>query len=155
MERMERLHIGRNDRSRLRLRQVIDELSHGQKVRANHGSWTSGVLLAHMAFWDRFVKGRWDHARRSQRLVPLSLDLRVADFVNDASFAGWSLIPPQDAARMALVAADEVDSVIAAQPDEAAEALLAAGWNSLLDRSVHRGEHLDAIELESAAPNSL
>ena len=108
-----------------------------------------------MAFWDRFVKGRWDHARRSQRLVPLSLDLRVADFVNDASFAGWSLIPPQDAARMALVAADEVDSVIAAQPDEAAEALLAAGWNSLLDRSVHRGEHLDAIELESAAPNSL
>jgi hypothetical protein len=53
---------------------------------------------------------------------------------------------------MALAAADEVDGVIAALTDDAVEALLAAGWNSLLGRSVHRDEHLDALEGRSPLP---
>jgi hypothetical protein len=149
-----RPHIERNDRSRLRLQQVIDELADDQLTGTTDGPWTIGVLLAHMAFWDRFVKERWEHAFRSQQPTPVLLDLSLADLVNDASVPGWSLIPPQGAARMALAAADEVDGVIAALTNDAVEALLAAGWNSLLDRSVHRHEHLDAIERQVSAPAS-
>lgn len=141
-----RPHIERNERSRFRLQQVIDALADDLLTATIDGPWTSGVLLVHMAFWDRFVKERWEHALRSQQRTPAVLDLGLADLVNDASVPGWSVIPPRDATRMALAAADEVDGVIASLADNAVEALLAAGWNSLLDRSVHRHEHLDAIE---------
>lgn len=147
-------HIERNARSRLRLQKVIDELADDQLTGTTDGPWTSGVLLAHMASWDRFVKERWEHALRSQIPTPVLVDLGLADPVNDASVPGWSLIPPQGAARMALAAADEVDGVIAALTDDAVETLLAAGWNSLLDRSVHRDEHLAAIERQFSAPAS-
>ena len=143
---MERAYLERNDRSLRRLGRVIDELGDDPRTEATDGRWTSAVLLAHMAFWDRFVQERWEHARRAQRLTPISLDLSLADLVNDASVPGWSLIPPHDAARMALAAADEVNGTIAALSDDAAGAIIATGWDSLLDRSIHRDEHLAALE---------
>jgi hypothetical protein len=150
---MERPHVERNYRSRRRLQQLTDDLADDRRTGTTGGSSMSGLLLAHMAFWDRFVKERWEHARRLGQPTPTSLDLSLADLVNDASVPGWSLIPAQDAAHMALAAADEVDGIIAVLPDGAVEALLAAGWSSLLDRSVHRNEHLDAIERQVSAPD--
>lgn len=148
VDEMPRPHLELNRRSGLRLWRVVADLSGDGSAgtAASRRAWTIGVELAHMAFWDRFVAERWNHARRSNLSGPAPVDLTLADLVNDASVPGWSLIAPRDAARMALSAADEVDQLIADLADDAVEALLATGWTSLLDRSVHRDEHLEAIE---------
>ena len=140
-------HLELNRRSALRLERVLDLLSDGStETAATGGEWSIGVELAHMSFWDRFVAERWRHARRSNLSTPASVDLTLADLVNDASVPGWSLIALGDAAQIALSAANDVDGVIASVPDHAVEALLAVGWTSLLDRSVHRDEHIAALE---------
>lgn len=141
-------HLELNRRSGMRLQRLVDDLS-GEglpETVVSGGEWSIGVELAHMAFWDGFVAERWKHAEQSNLSAPASVDLTLADLINDASVPGWALIPPGDAAQLALIAAGEVDRVIAAQPDDAVQALLAVGWTSLLDRSVHRDEHLAALE---------
>lgn len=139
-------HLERNDRSVIRLRQVIAGMPEGRWTQTLEGGWTIGILLAHMAFWDRFVRERWEHARRTHRIAPVAIDLGLADLVNDASVPGWALIPPRDAARMALAAAGETNATIAALGVNAVDAVVAAGWDSLLDRSIHRDEHIAALE---------
>lgn len=139
-------HLERNEQSVIRLRQVIASIPERRWTQTIEGGWTSGVLLAHMAFWDRFVRERWEHAHRTHRIAPVAIDLGLADLVNDASVPGWALIPPRDAARMALAAASETNATIAALGDDAVDAVDAAGWDSLLDRSIHRDEHIAALE---------
>ncbi len=74
---MERAYLERNDRSLRRLGRVIDELGDDPRTEATDGRWTSAVLFAHMAFWDRFVQERWEHARRAQWLTPISRAARL------------------------------------------------------------------------------
>jgi len=149
-----RTHLELNRRSGLRLQRLVDGLSGVAPTWtvATGGEWSIGVELAHMAFWDRFVAERWQNAERTNLSTPAIVDLSLFDLINDAAVPGWSLIASGDAARMAVVAADEVNAVIAALPGYAVETLLAAGWTSLLDRSVHRDEHLEALERRITSP---
>jgi hypothetical protein len=48
--------------------------------------------------------------------------------------------------REVIAAAEEVDGVIAGLPAEAPIAAVLAGHPSLLDRSMHRNQHIDQIE---------
>jgi len=136
----------RNDRSLARLRRVIGEMPQDRWTDAVDGDWTAGALLAHMAFWDRFVRARWEHAHRTRAIVPVEIDLGMADLVNDASLPSWALIPPRAAADMAVTAAELTNAVIAALDNHAIEAVIAGGWDTLIDRSLHRDAHLAALE---------
>lgn len=142
----------RNDRSLERLRRVISEMPEDRWTDVVDGDWTAGVLLAHMAFWDRFVRERWDDAHRRQTIVPVEIDLGMADLVNDASLPGWALIPPRAAAAMAVTAAEEANAVIAALDNDAIEAVIAGGWDTLIDRSLHRDAHIAALERHLSPP---
>jgi hypothetical protein len=59
-------------------------------------------------------------------------------------------IPPKAAVEQCLVAAAEVDAYLGGIDDEVRSDLIAEGRRRLVDRSIHRGDHLGT--LESAFP---
>ncbi len=135
-----------NDDSRERLQTLLGRLTEEDLARPLDDDWTVGMLLAHTAFWDRFVLERWHHAARQGLSTPIGLQDEVVDLVNAALMDEWRAVRPAQAAELALAAADAVDRFVAAVPEEQTAELLAAGRERLLDRSRHRAEHLEAIE---------
>ena len=59
----DRSHDQRNADSRQRLADLATRLGADDLGVAIDATWTVGALLGHMAFWDRLVEARWDHAR--------------------------------------------------------------------------------------------
>ena len=142
---MDRSHVAGNDAERERLRSLVERLSDDELARPVADGWTVAALLAHVAFWDRFVLARWEHRlRHGGRLV--SLDDGLQDLINAAALDDWRAVPVREAGRLVLAAAEAVDRAIAALPPEAVEEAYARGFPRLLDRTAHRREHLDQIE---------
>lgn len=139
---VDRSYIGRNTASRERLQTLVGRLRDADFGRDAGGGWTIGALLAHVAFWDRYVTtrlSRWE----KQGFENTALD---PDAINDAALPGWRAIPGRAATAEALAAADECDARTAGVADDLAAAILAAGRLRVLDRSIHRGEHIDQME---------
>jgi hypothetical protein len=151
---VDRSHDGRNDASRERLRELASAMDDAALERPADGEWTAGMLLAHLAFWDRFVAQRWDHAARTGRAVPINLDSEMTDLLNDASLEQWRALPGRQAVELAVAAAATVDAVIAGLDDERVQAVLDAGYTRLVDRSVHRRLHLDALDRQAGGATS-
>ena len=150
-EPVDRSFIERNAASQRRLRDLLDSLAPGDAVRpVGDGKWTIGQVLGHMAFWDRFLSARWRAALAigpAEQPVYLSQD--IADMLNDGlppACAGFSFDAARAALDETLAAAEEVDGIIASLPVESPAAAILAERPALLDRSIHRTEHLDAIE---------
>jgi hypothetical protein len=70
----------------------------------------------------------------------------VANLVNDAALPGWRALERARAVALAIDAAEAVDAQLAALPDGAVDGAFAAGMPRVLDRSLHRSDHLDAID---------
>jgi hypothetical protein len=139
---VDRSYIERNSSSLRRLRAVIGGLHDDDFNRDAGGGWTIGAVLAHVAFWDRYVTtrlSRWE--KQGFESTPLD-----PDSINDAALPGWRAIPGRLAASEALAAAQECDDRTAGVAEVLAAAILAAGRLRVLDRSIHRGEHIDQIE---------
>lgn len=137
--------ISANDTSRERLRALIGRLTEDDLARPLDEEWTVGMLLAHTAFWDRFVLERWRYAIQEGLSAPI-VDDDVTDLVNAALVDEWRAIRPAQAAELAMTAAESVDALVMSVPAAQAADLLASGRERLLDRSLHRDEHLGAIE---------
>jgi DinB superfamily len=129
-----------------RLRRVAADLSDEDLLRPIDPPWTTAALLAHIAFWDRFVQARWIHAIEAGARLPLSIDGGAQDSINDAALPQWVLVPPRDAAAECASAASSVDDFLASLEPEIVAGVVAEGRNRLVDRSLHRGEHLRMIE---------
>ena len=128
------------DASRERLSRFIEDASDEDLARTVEGEWTVSALLAHTAFWDR--RAAWLLRRcRAGTCTPSPDNL---DAINDSALPQWRLVPPRAAARGALQAADDIDSLVA----DADEELLATlrKHDIRYDRSGHRNSHLDQIE---------
>jgi uncharacterized damage-inducible protein DinB len=69
---MDRDFVQRNAASRERLRAIAERLSVDELARQIDGAWTAGALLAHIAFWDRYVFERWGLAERSSTRTPVA-----------------------------------------------------------------------------------
>ena len=139
-------HIERNRSSAERLRRLVDRLDGEHADRPVEGAWTIAALLAHIAFWDRFVLARWEDATRAGLDAPPGLDDGLQDLLNAAALRDWLALPAHEAGRLAVTAAEEIDRAIAALDARRVETVLANGPIRLLDRSFHRDEHLDTIE---------
>jgi hypothetical protein len=103
--------------------------------------WTVAITLSHLAFWDRRAM---DSLRRSAAAGrPDAADVDIV--VNDLSLPLWAAIPPRDAVRLAIEAAEATDAFVAAMDGPVADAVLAAHvrW---ISRSLHRTEPLDEVE---------
>jgi hypothetical protein len=142
----DRQHADRNAASRRRLEATLDRLSADDLDHEVGDHWTAGALLAHLAFWDRLVVGRWRLAARHHAPAPPDLHDDLADLVNDAALSAWRSIEPGRLRELVLSAAAEIDQFIEDLSDASIDAAIAAGRPRLVDRSFHRNEHLDAID---------
>jgi hypothetical protein len=135
-----------NRAARSWLRATVERLSEDDMTRPITEAWTAAGLLAHMAFWDRFCRARWLHAQRAETPTPLPLDDALLELINDADLSHWTKVPPRLAAEECLEAAERLDALIESLGDEVAVKIEAEGRPRLLNRSIHRQEHLSAIE---------
>jgi hypothetical protein len=103
--------------------------------------WTVAIVFAHLAFWDRRVMYVLNKTERDGALFIPDIDI----FVNDLSLPLWAAIPPRQAARIAIQTAETLDRRLEAFPPALLEEIYVYNkrW---VDRSLHRGEHLDQAD---------
>jgi hypothetical protein len=136
-------HNKRNRASRDRLAAVIAQL--GDRSIRLPGGWTAGALLAHLAFWDGFGAARLEKYVGDRKPMELGSDA-LTEFINAAGLAQWAATPVRAAGGLATEAATKVDRLIEGLPQDAFDAIRAMNLPRVLDRSLHRKEHLDEIE---------
>ncbi len=134
-----------NSRSFERLADVAGRLDDGSLRIVVREGWTAASLLLHIAFWDRFVAERWRHAGIAGLQTPQPIEDHVTDMVNEALLPLLIDVPVGLAAQTAVAAARQVDGLIGRLPPDIFEAVRSEGRRRLLDRSLHRAEHLDEI----------
>jgi hypothetical protein len=135
-------YAAENTAQRERLRGLVARLSDADLVRQVDGGWTVAMVLVHLAFWDRYRGAAFVQWQRGGDMpTPL-----VPDAVNDAVAVLSEAIPPREAGRLAVEAADAIDRVLEQLPADKVAAMEAAGLVRMLNRSLHRVEHLDQIE---------
>jgi hypothetical protein len=138
----------RNSASTERLAAIGTRLSEAELATEIDVPWTAAGLFAHIAFWDRFVMERWKLAAERGGRTPAGADFM--DRINDASLDQWMAIPPSAAVELCVAAARDVDAFVVGIPGDVRAEIAAEGRPRLLDRSLHRGEHL--VTLEAAFP---
>jgi hypothetical protein len=153
---VDRSYLQRNEASLARLSELAGRLTPDRLARrVGDGSWTVGQVLGHLAFWDRFLAARWRTALASGPGVqPTPVPHELADMLNDCLPPAWGAFAAEAgraAIDDALAAAQAVDGLIAGLPAEAPVEAMLAERPALLDRSIHRFEHLSAIERALAA----
>ena len=136
----------RNRSSFERLREIGSGLSDAELVRPIDAPWTAAALFAHMAFWDRSVLERWRLAAERGDRTPMPEDNAVMDRINDASLRQWLAIPARIAVEEFIAAAAESEELISRLDDTIVSEVVVEGRERLVDRSLHRGEHLRTIE---------
>jgi uncharacterized damage-inducible protein DinB len=150
-------HLSRNDASRERLRQTVERLSADDLTRRVSAVWTVSATLAHLAFSDRQIM-RW-FAEWERRGIRTPEGLRAWEQEvwpslqnqNEDLQPEWLAANSQEAACDAVMAATEIDATIP-QLDPALVAAIQATsifgrrrpW--VIDRSIHREDHLAEIE---------
>ena len=131
-----------------RLRTVVNGLGREDLVVPMPAGWTVAAVLGHLAFWDLRAT---ELVRRTtaQGLSPSPLD---ADLANEAMRHLLLAVPPGEAARLALAAAEEAAATVAASSKEVLEALATLGEDFWPRRCRHWHKHLDDIQraLETA-----
>jgi hypothetical protein len=135
-------HTAQNRAERERLHALVARLSDQDLTRSVGGGWTVATVLVHLAFWDQnrlFTLKQW----RRDGEIPVTGSWEA---INDAVAVLSRAIPPREAGRLAVEAAEAVDhEVEQLSPDQVA-AFEAAGKESLFKRSLHRRDHIEQIE---------
>jgi hypothetical protein len=144
-------YVARNDSSRALLAELLAGLSAADlALAAGEGDWTIGQVLGHLSFWDRFHAGRWRAALADgPGSQPTTLPHELADTLNDSLPLTWAALAAGSAAAVideTLAAAAAIDDLIAGLPAETPVAAVLAERPSLLDRSMHRREHIATLE---------
>jgi hypothetical protein len=138
---MDRSIIERNRASTDRIRQLAARLSDKEMLHPVGEHWTVSIVFAHLAFWDRRVMYVLDMTERDKKLFIPEIDI----FVNDLSLPLWAAIPPRKAANIAIETAEALDKRLERFPPALLEEVYTYNkrW---VERSMHRGEHLDEAE---------
>ena len=153
MEAKARAAIEDRNRSTVdRLRSLGARLSNEELTRVIDPPWTAAALFAHVAFWDRFVHARWVLAASTGSRTPLGFDDALLELINDASLQQWAIIPPQTAVQDCLAAAAEIDALTRSLEADVVSEVVREHRERLVDRSLHRGEHLNTIEAAFPSP---
>jgi hypothetical protein len=138
---MDRSFVERNLASRERIRDLAARLSDDELQHRVGEHWTVAIILAHLAFWDRRALYVLDMTEREGKLFIPEIDI----FVNDLSLPLWAAIPPRQAARLAVEAAEEVDRRLETFPPSLLEQIYTYNQRWVV-RALHRGEHLDEAD---------
>ena len=125
-----------------RLEALAARLSDADLMRDLGGGWHVSVAFAHLAFWDRrveYVLTRW----KNEGVPHVELD---DDVINHSLEFQLVALEPRTAVRLCIEAAKAADAAIAGVPDNIASQLIAEDHAYLLNRSGHRGEHIEQVE---------
>jgi Mycothiol maleylpyruvate isomerase N-terminal domain len=138
---LDRSFIDHNRLSTERIRRMAEQLSDDEMQHPVGQHWTVAIVFAHLAFWDRRVMYVLDMTERDGKLFIPEIDI----FVNDLSLPLWAAIPPRAAANIAIETAETLDRRLEGFPPRLLEEIFTYNkrW---VDRSLHRGEHLDEAD---------
>jgi hypothetical protein len=138
---MDRSFVDLNRASTQRIRTMAERLSDEEMQTPVGEHWTVAIVMAHLAFWDRRVLYVLDRTQSAGSLFVPQIDI----LVNDLSLPLWAAIPPREAARLAIETAEECDKRLEQFPPRLLEEIYAYNprW---VNRSLHRGEHLDEAD---------
>lgn len=134
-----------NARASAELRGLVETLSAEDLATDVGGDWTVAMCLSHLAFWDRWQVVRWRDAVTAGLPIPAEVSDNVPDLANAALEVIWRALPGETASALALEAATEIDTLAAGLPDTSVDAAPVAGRVRLVDRSIHRLEHVRQI----------
>jgi len=138
---LDKSYIELNRASRERMRKLAESLTDEQMQTKVGEHWTVSIVYAHIAFWERRTMYVLDETEKAGKLTYPELDV----VINDISLPLWAVIPPRDAARIALENAEAVDKRLESYP----QALLEEVHNKYerwVFRASHRNEHLDEAD---------
>ena len=138
---MDRSFIEQNRASTERIRKLVSKLSDKELQNPVGEHWTVAITLAHLAFWDRRVMFILDKTEQDGKLSAPEIDV----VVNDISLPHWAAIPPREAARLAVEAAQTLDKRLEEYPQELLEQVYNSNERWVI-RALHRGEHLDEVD---------
>jgi hypothetical protein len=136
----------RNVESAERLRAIGERLSDDELLRVIDGPWTAAALFVHMAFWDRFAEARWRGAQAAGKTSPEPVDDAPLEWINTAAIPEWQAFPPREAVAQCLAAAESINRFLDAVDPVVINEVLGSERTRLVDRSLHRGDHLATIE---------
>jgi DinB superfamily len=131
-----------NTVEREHLERVTSNLSEKDLTCPLPNGWSVATKLAHLAFWDEYVLALLKKWARDG-FTSISVDV---DSINEAVRALSKAIPPRTTAELAQAAAEVVDAYLKSITPELRAAIEASGRTRLLNRSLHRREHLEQIE---------
>ncbi|MBK8048105.1 MAG: hypothetical protein IPK16_13855 [Anaerolineales bacterium] len=129
-----------NRESTARIR-ALGRLTDDELQRKVGEHWTVAIALVHLAFWDWRVLDLLDRTEQAGELVAPEIDV----VVNDLSLPIWAAVPPRDAVRFAVEAAEVVDQRLAAFAPALLEEMNGR-YVRWVVRALHRNEHLDEID---------
>jgi len=130
-----------NRASRERIRSLVLRLTDDELLTPVGEHWTVAVALAHMAFWDRRVVYVLELAERDGKINPPALDI----VINDLSLPLWKAIPPREAARLCMEAAEECDHRLETFDPKLLDEVYEYNKRWVV-RALHRNEHLDEVD---------
>jgi uncharacterized damage-inducible protein DinB len=147
----DRSFVERNRASQAELAGMLAGMSAADLARpAGDGTWNVGQVLGHLGFWDRFLAARWRAALAAgPASQPSVLPHELADLLNDglpSTWAAFAAAAGESVIAETLAAAKEVDAIIGGLPAETPVEAILSDRPALLDRSIHRREHLAQIE---------
>jgi hypothetical protein len=134
-----------NERNRVQTERLkaLRRLSDEELGRAVGAHWTVGVALAHIQYWDGRAVGALEAWRRHGILLTLWIDSEAV--VNDLRLPFWLAQVPRTALEQAITTAEVLDRIVADLSPDEAEAVATQRYR-VVDRSLHRSQHLDEIE---------
>ena len=134
-----RAHDRSNDQSRTRLIGAVE------RWRQDGAPVGAAAALAHLAWWDRYYASRWRLRMAGQLDAHTGFGLSVTNSLNDAGADMWAKLSFEQSAALATEAAAAVDAVVAALSDELVAETETRGAHRLLERALHRAEHLEEL----------
>src|SRR5262249_13459382 len=114
---VDRSFVELNRAARERMRALAERLSDDELRRPVGQHWTVALVYAHLAFLDQRALWVLEATQREGQVVNPDWGI----FVNDLSLPFWAAIPPREAVRLALEAAEAVDAKLESYPADLLE----------------------------------
>jgi hypothetical protein len=134
--------MAQNIAEREQLRALVARLSDSDLTHDVGEGWTVTTVLVHLAFWDRQRLFTLKYWLKNGQLPPAG----DGDVINHAVTAISHGVAPRTAALLAVEAAEAIDYELEQLTPEQAAALESVGMPTLLNRHLHRRDHIAQIE---------
>lgn len=130
-----------NRLSRERIHSLATRLTDEEMQTRVGEHWTVGIVFTHIAWWDRRVMYVLNMTEKNGKLFIPEIDI----FVNDLSLPIWAVVPPREAARIAIEESEALDKRLEEYDLTMLEEIFNYNKRWVV-RALHRNEHLDEAD---------